>query len=157
MKDTLKTRVKHREAFRPFAPSILAERTGEYFGQSYPDPFMEKVYGVRSEEQAEVPAITPVDGTGRLQTIEASVNPLYHELIRTFGEKSGTPAVLNTSFNDNEPTVCTPDEAINCFERTHMDTLVIGNFLLKNRTGFMTRPPHKYLLPRQGRVLAPGG
>lgn len=131
MKEILNARIKHREAFRPFAPSILAEHTGEYFDQSYPDPFMVKVYGVRPEKQAEIPAVTHVDGTGRLQTVEASVNPRYHELIRTFGEKSGTPVVLNTSFNDNEPIVCTPDEAINCFERTHMDVIVLGNFLLR--------------------------
>ncbi len=131
MKEILNARIKHREAFRPFAPSILAEHTGEYFDQSYPDPFMVKVYGVRPEKQAEIPAVTHVDGTGRLQTVEQSVNPRYWELIRTFGEKSGTPVVLNTSFNDNEPIVCTPDEAINCFERTHMDTLVLGNYLLR--------------------------
>ena len=131
MKEILNARIKHREAFRPFAPSILAEHTGEYFDQSYPDPFMVKVYGVKPEKQAEIPAVTHVDGTGRLQTVEASVNPRYHELIRTFGEKSGTPVVLNTSFNDNEPIVCTPDEALNCFERTHMDVIVLGNFLLQ--------------------------
>ena len=131
MKEILNARIKHREAFRPFAPSILAEHTGEYFDQSYPDPFMVKVYGVRPEKQAEIPAVTHVDGTGRLQTVEASVNPRYHELIRVFGEKSGTPVVLNTSFNDNEPIVCTPDEALNCFERTHMDVIVLGNFLLQ--------------------------
>lgn len=131
MKQILNARIKHREEFRPFAPSILAEHTGEYFDQSYPDPFMVKVYGVRPEKQAEIPAVTHVDGTGRLQTVEASVNPRYHALIRAFGEKSGTPVVLNTSFNDNEPIVCTPDEAINCFERTNMDTLVLGNFLLR--------------------------
>ena len=75
--------------------------------------------------------MTHVDGTGRLQTVEREVNPPYHELISAFGEKSGTPVVLNTSFNDNEPIVCNPDEAINCFERTHMDVIVLGNYLIK--------------------------
>ncbi len=131
MKEILNARIKHREEFRPFAPSLLAERTGDYFEQSYPDPFMVKVYKVREEKRAEIPAVTHVDGTGRLQTVEKSVNERYWELINAFGERSGTPVVLNTSFNDNEPIVCTPDEAINCFERTHMDAIVLGNFLMK--------------------------
>lgn len=92
---------------------------------------MVKVYKVLESKREEIPAVTHVDGTGRLQTVEHSVNPRYYDLIHAFGEKSGTPVVLNTSFNDNEPIVCNPDEAINCFERTHMDVLVLGNFLLK--------------------------
>lgn len=131
MKEILNARIKHREMFRPFAPSLLAERTGDYFEQSYPDPFMVKVYKVREEKRAEIPAVTHVDGTGRLQTVDKDVNPRYWELIHAFGERSGTPVVLNTSFNDNEPIVCSPDEAINCFERTHMDVIVLGNFLMK--------------------------
>ncbi len=131
MKEILNARIKHREMFRPFAPSLLAERTGDYFEQSYPDPFMVKVYKVREDKRSEIPAVTHVDGTGRLQTVDKDVNPRYWELINAFGERSGTPVVLNTSFNDNEPIVCTPDEAINCFERTHMDAIVLGNFLMK--------------------------
>ena len=131
MKEILNARIKHREMFRPFAPSLLAERTGDYFEQSYPDPFMVKVYKVREDKREEIPAVTHVDGTGRLQTVEKSVNERYWNLINAFGERSGTPVVLNTSFNDNEPIVCNPDEAINCFERTHMDAIVLGNFLMK--------------------------
>jgi carbamoyltransferase len=131
MKEILNARIKHREMFRPFAPSILGEATGDYFEQSYPDPFMVKVYKIREEKRAEIPAVTHVDGTGRLQTVEKDVNPRYHQLISAFAEQSGTPVVLNTSFNDNEPIVCTPDEAINCFERTHMDVIVLGNYMMK--------------------------
>lgn len=129
MKDILNARIKHREKFRPFAPSVLLEATGQYFDQSYPDPFMIKVYSVRPERRAEVPAITHVDGTGRLQTVEQQSAPRYHQLIRAFGDLTGTPMVLNTSFNENEPIVCTPAEAIDCFARTHMDALAIGSFL----------------------------
>ncbi len=131
MKEILNARIKHREAFRPFAPSILAESVGDYFDQTYPDPFMIKVYGVLKAKQAEIPAVTHVDGTGRLQTVERSVNERYWELIHEFGTQSGTPVVLNTSFNDNEPIVCSPVEAANCFERTHMDTLVLGNYIVR--------------------------
>ncbi|HRE48911.1 MAG TPA: carbamoyltransferase C-terminal domain-containing protein [Aggregatilineales bacterium] len=130
MKDILNARIKHREAFRPFAPSILLERTGEYFDQDYPDPFMIKVYGVRPEKQAEIPAVTHVDGTGRLQTVEQTYTPLYHALIHAFGERTGTPVVLNTSFNENEPIVRTPKEALDCFLRTRMDALVMGNYVV---------------------------
>jgi carbamoyltransferase len=131
MKDILNARIKRREAFRPFAPSIMQEHAGEYFEQNYPDPFMLKVYKVREEKRAEIPAVTHVDGTGRLQTVDKEVNSRYWELINAFGEQSGTPVVLNTSFNDNEPIVCSPDEAINCFERTHMDVIVLGNYRVK--------------------------
>lgn len=131
MKDILNARIKHREAFRPFAPSVLGENTGDYFEQSYPDPFMVKVYKVLQEKRSEIPAVTHVDGTGRLQTVEKDVNARYWELINAFGEQTGTPVVLNTSFNDNEPIVCTPTEAINCFERTHMDVIVLGNYMMK--------------------------
>ncbi len=129
MKDILNARIKHREKFRPVAPSVLLEATGQYFDQSYPDPFMIKVYSVRPERRAEVPAITHVDGTGRLQPVEQQSAPRYHQLIRAFGDLTGTPMVLNTSFNENEPIVCTPAEAIDCFARTHMDALAIGSFL----------------------------
>ncbi|MBV9866506.1 MAG: nodulation protein [Abitibacteriaceae bacterium] len=131
MKDILNARVKHREAFRPFAPSVLAENVGDYFEQTYPDPFMLKVYKVLEAKRQEIPAVTHVDGTGRLQTVDHDVNPRYWELINEFGHQTGTPVVLNTSFNDNEPIVCSPEEAVNCFERTHMDTLVLGNYLVQ--------------------------
>ena len=127
MKEILNARIKHREAFRPFAPSVLMEATGDYFDQSYPDPFMVKVYGVRADKQAEIPAVTHVDGTGRLQTVQQEYTPRYWSLINAFGELTGTPVVLNTSFNDNEPIVCRPQEALDCFMRTKMDVLAIGN------------------------------
>jgi carbamoyltransferase len=130
MKDTLNARIKHREKFRPFAPSVLLEATGNYFDQTYPDPFMLKVYNVLPEKRAEVPAITHVDGTGRLQTVDREHSPLYWSLINAFGELTGTPIVLNTSFNENEPIVCTPDEAVDCFMRTRMDALAVGHFLV---------------------------
>lgn len=131
MKDILNARIKHREPFRPFAPSVLLEATGDYFDQSYPDPFMLKVYGVREEKQTEIPAVTHVDGTGRLQTVQREHSPLYWSLINAFGERTGTPVVLNTSFNENEPIVCNPQEAIDCFSRTRMDALAIGHYLVQ--------------------------
>jgi carbamoyltransferase len=131
MKDILNARIKQREKFRPFAPAVLLENVGDYFDQTYPDPFMLKVYGVLPERRAEIPAVTHVDGTGRLQTVEEESNPLYWSLIKTFGELTGTPVVLNTSFNENEPIVCTPHEAIDCFMRTKMDALVIGHFVVE--------------------------
>lgn len=130
MKDILNARIKHREPFRPFAPSVLLEATGDYFDQTYPDPFMIKVYNVLPDKRAEVPAITHVDGTGRLQTVDRATNPRYWQLIHAFGQLTGTPMVLNTSFNENEPIVCTPAEAVDCFLRTKMDALAIGSFLV---------------------------
>ena len=131
MKEILNARIKHREAFRPFAPSILLEAVGNYFDQSYPDPFMIKVYNVLAEKQSAIPAVTHVDGTGRLQTVTREQNPRYWEMINAFRGETGVPVVVNTSFNDNEPIVCTPKEAIDCFERTRMDAIVIGNYLVK--------------------------
>ena len=130
MKDTLNARIKNRESFRPFAPSILLEYTDQYFDQSYPDPFMLKVYNVLPEQRDEIPAVTHVDGTGRLQTVDRKHSPHYWELINAFYERTGVPVVLNTSFNENEPIVCTPDEAIACFMRTKMDALAIGDYLV---------------------------
>ena len=130
MKDILNARVKHREQFRPFAPSVLLEAAADYFDQSYPDPFMLKVYHVLSNRRREIPAVTHVDGSGRLQTVERDHAPLYWSLIHTVGELTGTPVVLNTSFNEDEPIVRTPAEAIDCFARTRMDALAIGNFLV---------------------------
>jgi carbamoyltransferase len=130
MKDVLNARIKHRERFRPFAPSVLLEATADYFEQSYPDPFMTKIYPVRPERREEIPAVTHVDGSGRLQTVERATQPLYWELIDAFRARTGVPVVLNTSFNENEPIVCTPEEAIECFVRTRMDALAIGNYLV---------------------------
>ena len=131
MKDILNARIKQREPFRPFAPSILLERTGDYFEQSYPDPFMLKVYCVRNDKREEIPAVTHVDGTGRLQTVDRVTEPRYWQVIKSFEDLTGVPVVLNTSFNENEPIVCTPEEAIDCFVRTKMDALVIGNYVAR--------------------------
>jgi carbamoyltransferase len=130
MKDILNRRIKHREIFRPFAPSILAEATGEWFDKAHPSPFMTLAYGVRPEKRALIPAPTHVDGTGRLQTVARDANPRFHALISAFRDMTGVPLVLNTSFNDNEPIVCRPEEAIDCFLRTKMDALVLGDFLV---------------------------
>jgi carbamoyltransferase len=131
MKDILNARIKRREAFRPFAPSILLEATHDFFEEDYPDPFMTKVYPIRAEKRQVIPAVTHVDGTGRLQTVTYEENPLYYKLIKEFAAQTGVPAVLNTSFNENEPIVCTPEEALECFLRTQMDILVMGPFFLE--------------------------
>jgi carbamoyltransferase len=130
MKDILNQRIKHREIFRPFAPSILAESTGEWFEKSHPSPFMTLAYSVRPEKRDKIPAPTHVDGTGRLQTVTREANPRYWSLIKSFEQLTGVPVVLNTSFNDNEPIVCRPEEALDCFQRTQMDALVLGDFLI---------------------------
>jgi carbamoyltransferase len=130
MKEILNRRIKHRESFRPFAPSILAEATGDYFEKSHPSPFMTLAYPVRTKKRGTIPAPTHVDGTGRLQTVTREANPRYHALISAFRDLTGVPVVLNTSFNDNEPIVCRPEEAIDCFLRTQMEALVLGNFLI---------------------------
>jgi carbamoyltransferase len=130
MKDTLNKRIKYREPFRPFCPSVLAESTGDYFETSYPSPFMVRAYKIKPEQRAQIPAVTHEDGTGRLQTVERGVNPLYWKLLKRFGELSGVPVLLNTSFNENEPIVNTPAEALDCFLRTNMDVLVMGSFVL---------------------------
>ena len=135
MKEVLNSRIKRREPFRPFAPSILEERVGDYFEESYPDPFMIKVYPIRAEKQAEIPAVTHHDGTGRLQTVSKKQNPLYWKLIKAFEERTRVPVVLNTSFNENEPIVNTPQEAVACFLRTRMDWLVMGNWVVTRVDG----------------------
>ena len=132
MKDILNSRIKHRESFRPFAPSILEERVGDYFDHSHPSPFMLMTYRVKPEKRSDIPAPTHVDGTGRLQTVNREQNPRYWGLISEFERLTGVPVVLNTSFNDNEPVVCRPEEAIECFLRTKMDVLAIGNYLVEN-------------------------
>jgi carbamoyltransferase len=133
MKEVLNARIKRREPFRPFAPSILLERVGEYFERDYPDPFMIKVYPIRPEKRGEIPAVTHVDGTGRLQTVRRDDNPLYWQLIKEFEGLTGVPVVLNTSFNENEPIVCKPEEAIGCFLRTQMDLLVMGRYVVERK------------------------
>jgi carbamoyltransferase len=130
MKEILNRRIKHREIFRPFAPSILAEATSAWFDESHPSPFMTMAYAVRPEKRDKIPAPTHVDGTGRLQTVSREANPRYWGLIKAFEQQTGVPVVLNTSFNDNEPIVCNPQEAIDCFQRTQMDALVLGDFLI---------------------------
>jgi len=128
MKEILNARIKHRESFRPFAPSVLVERQTEIFEQDHPSPFMLHVYKIRPEWRDRLSAVNHVDDTGRLQTVSQHENPLYYDLISKFGEKSGIPVILNTSFNENEPIVCQPFQAIECFMRTKMDVLVIGSF-----------------------------
>jgi carbamoyltransferase len=130
MKEILNQRIKHREIFRPFAPSILAESTADWFEKSHPSPFMTLAYSVRPEKRDKIPAPTHVDGTGRLQTVTREANPRYWSLIKAFEQLTGVPVVLNTSFNDNEPIVCRPAEALDCFQRTQMDALVLGDFLI---------------------------
>ncbi len=131
MKDILNERIKRREWFRPFAPSILLEKVGEYFAKDYPDPLMLKVYPIREEKKEIIPAVTHVDGTGRLQTVSKEENPLYWKLIKEFEKITGIPVLLNTSFNENEPIVCQPKEALDCFLRTKMDVLAMGNIIIR--------------------------
>lgn len=133
MKDTLNARIKHREWFRPFAPSILAEYQSEYFEHDHPSPFMLHVYKIRSDKRDKLCAVNHVDNTGRIQTVSRDENPLYYDLIKAFHRRTGLPVVLNTSFNENEPIVCTPEEAIDCFRRTKMDVLAIGPYLVQKK------------------------
>jgi carbamoyltransferase len=128
MKDVLNARIKHREWFRPFAPAILAEAQHEYFEHDHPSPYMLHVYKIRREKRKLLCAVNHVDDTGRLQTVTRAENPLYYDLIKAFEKKTGLPVILNTSFNENEPIVCTPKEAIDCFQRTKMGVLAIGPF-----------------------------
>ncbi len=134
MKDILNARIKHREPFRPFAPSILVDATGEWFDQDYTSPFMVLVYTTRPDKRSKIPAVNHVDDTGRLQTVERDVEPRYYRLIEEFAKLTGVPVVLNTSFNENEPIVMTPSEAVDTFLKTHMDVLVLGNYVV-NRDG----------------------
>ncbi|HZP18329.1 MAG TPA: carbamoyltransferase C-terminal domain-containing protein [Terriglobales bacterium] len=129
MKDVLNARIKRREWFRPFAPSILEDKQAEYFEHDHPSPFMLHVYKIKPQKRGQLCAVNHVDNTGRLQSVKRDENPLYYDLIRAFERKTGTPVVLNTSFNENEPIVCAPEEAINCFKRTRMDTLAVGPFV----------------------------
>ena len=131
IRDLINLKIKFRERFRPFAPSILAEALDEYFVGATPDPFMQSVYPVRPEKRAQLAAITHVDGSGRIQTVSEEHNPVYHRLIKAFAERSGVPILLNTSFNENEPIVETPKQALECFRRTRMDAVFIGDAMVR--------------------------
>ncbi|MDP4148464.1 MAG: carbamoyltransferase C-terminal domain-containing protein [Bacteroidota bacterium] len=134
-KDLLNSKIKRRESFRPFAPSILKEYVKEYFEVEDEVPFMEKVFPIRPEKRALIPAVTHVDGTGRLQSVDRSVTPRYYQLIEAFRKKTGVPILLNTSFNENEPIVNSPEHALDCFLRTDMDMLVLENCVITRRPG----------------------
>ncbi|HMA21018.1 MAG TPA: carbamoyltransferase C-terminal domain-containing protein [Gemmatimonadaceae bacterium] len=131
MRDIINLKIKFREKFRPFAPSILESALDEYFIGAVPDPFMQQVYPVRPDKRDILPAITHVDGSGRLQTVSARTNPRYHRLISEFAAITGVPVVLNTSFNENEPIVDTPEQALDCFLRTRMDAIVVNNTVIQ--------------------------
>lgn len=134
MKEILNLKIKRRESFRPFAPSILRESVPEWFETDDDVPFMMQVYPIREEKRAQIPAVTHVDGSGRLQTVTRETNVRYYNLIDAFREITGVPMVLNTSFNENEPVVCKPEEALDCFLRTKMDVLVLGNWYIERKT-----------------------
>ena len=133
MKAILNAKIKRRESFRPFAPSVLEEAVSEWFEEDDAVPFMMQVFQIREEKRQLIPAVTHVDGSGRLQTVSQSTNPRYHRLIESFRDLTGIPMVLNTSFNENEPVVCMPHEAVDCFLRTQMDYLVIGDVKISRR------------------------
>ncbi len=130
MKDILNLKIKRRESFRPFAPSILREHVCDWFETDDDVPFMMQVYQIKSEQQEHIPAVTHVDGSGRLQTVTTKTNARYYRLIQAFYQQTQVPIVLNTSFNENEPVVCSPEQALNTFLRTKMDVLVLGNWLI---------------------------
>ena len=132
-KDLLNAKIKRRESFRPFAPSILKEYVDEYFEVNDVVPFMEKVFPVRKEKQSIIPAVTHADGTGRLQSVDKEVSPRYYNLIDKFRQKTGVPILLNTSFNENEPIVNSPENALDCYLRTQMDMLVMGNIIIERK------------------------
>jgi carbamoyltransferase len=135
IKDILNTKIKRRESFRPFAPSVLKEHVAEWFEEDGDVPFMMQVYLIRAEKRGLIPAVTHIDGSGRLQSVYRQTNPRYWRLIEAFRAATGVPMVLNTSFNENEPVVCRPEEALDCFLRTQMDVLVMGSsFVHRLRT-----------------------
>jgi len=134
IKDVLNAKIKRRESFRPFAPSILREEVAEWFETDDDVPFMTKVFQIRTKYRDMIPAVIHVDGTGRLQTVHKETNPRYYRLIEHFRDLTGVPLVLNTSFNESEPVVCYPEEALDCFLRTEMDILVLANFFLERKS-----------------------
>lgn len=138
MKAILNAKIKRRESFRPFAPSILEEAVSDWFEETDAVPFMMQVFQIREEKRSFIPAVTHVDGSGRLQTVSKNSNPRYHFLINSFRELSGVPMLLNTSFNENEPVVCKPQEALDCFLRTKMDVLVMGDTMITRQSNSMT-------------------
>jgi carbamoyltransferase len=131
IKQILNARIKKREPFRPFAPSILLDHVGEYFEQTHPSPAMLMVHAIKPSRRVSIPAVTHIDGSGRLQTVSPETNPKYYRLIEKFYALTGVPVVLNTSFNENEPIVCTPRDAIDCFLKTKMDVLYLENFVVR--------------------------
>jgi carbamoyltransferase len=135
MKDILNLKIKRRESFRPFAPSILREHVKDWFELDDDVPFMMKVFPIKEAKRAQIPAVTHVDGTGRLQTVYRDTNERYYDLISAFHQLTGVPMLLNTSFNENEPVVCKPSEALDCFLRTKMDLLVLGDWVVERAVG----------------------
>jgi len=133
MKDILNIKIKRRESFRPFAPSILREHVKDWFANDDEVPFMMKVYQIKHEKRNEIPAVTHVDGSGRLQTVYKDTNDKYYNLIKEFYNITNIPILLNTSFNENEPIVSSPQEALDCFLRTKMDILALGNYLIQRK------------------------
>jgi carbamoyltransferase len=131
MREVINQKIKFRERFRPFAPSVLEEAVDQFFIDAVPDPFMLQVYAVRPEMRDTIPAVTHVDGSGRLQTVSDRSNPRYAALLRAFDAITGVPVLLNTSFNENEPIVEQPEQALDCFLRTDMDVLVMGPHMLR--------------------------
>jgi len=130
MKDILNTKIKRRESFRPFAPSVLKEHVKDWFESDADVPFMMKVFQIQERQRSRIPAVCHVDGSGRLQTVTEEDNPRYYALINAFFAKTEVPMLLNTSFNENEPVVCKPEEALKCFLRTNMDVLVLGSHVV---------------------------
>jgi len=147
MKELLNQKIKRRESFRPFAPSILRSEVQKWFETDDDVPFMSKVFVIRDDKRASIPAVTHVDGTGRLQTVDVGLNRLYHDLIMEFFGLTGVPMILNTSFNENEPVVCRPEEALDCFLRTDMDVLVLNSFVVERDRARAERPDDVPVLP----------
>lgn len=133
MKEILNAKIKKRESFRPFAPSVLEEDVSEWFEEDDAVPFMMQVFQIKEEKRGQLPAVTHVDGSGRLQTVTSKTNPRYHKLISHFKSITGVPMILNTSFNENEPVVCRPEEALDCFLRTNMDRIILGSIIVRRK------------------------
>ena len=145
MKLILNAKIKKRESFRPFAPSILREAVPDWFETDDDVPFMMKVFQIRKEKREQIPAVSHVDGSGRLQTVCKRTNPMYYRLIEKFQDITGVPMVLNTSFNENEPVVCKPEQALDCFLRTKMDVLVLGDYFFVH--SLYGTPPRNFIAP----------
>jgi len=131
MRAVVTAEIEKRESFRPFAPSIMSEGGSDWFEEDDNVPFMMQVFQIRAERRAQIPAVRHVDGSGRLQTVHRATNARYHGLISAFEKLTGVPMLLNTSFNENEPVVCRPKEALDCFLRTDMDVLVLGDTVIQ--------------------------